>query len=107
MNCRPGDLAVLIEDLWLESPISNERVTFCKSGAIVRCVFLEPDNCWRLEEPRAFQIKFQGPIAIHVVGLLTAIRDDALRPIRDPGEDAIDETLIYAGDPRVRELVHG
>ena len=97
MNCQRGDLAVLIEDLWLEGPLTGERMTFCAAGAIVRCIKLEPDNCWRLEEPRAFHLSFPGPITIRVVGLLTAIRDDVLRPIRPQADDAVDEMVRLVG----------
>ena len=97
MNCQRGDLAILIEDLWLEGPLTGERIAFCKAGAFVRCVELEPDNCWRIEEPRAFSLSFPGTITIHVVGVLTAIRDDVLRPIRAPRADAVDEMVRLVG----------
>lgn len=97
LNCRPGDLAILIEDLWMGSPISDERVTFCKAGTIVRCVSLDVDNCWRLEEPRSFAITFTGPVYVVVTGVLTGIRDGVLRPIRNPGDDAVDEMVAKVG----------
>lgn len=97
MNCRPGDLAILIEDLWLEHPHTGERKTFVASGALVRVVNLDPEGCWNIEEPRRFQIVLDGPPRIMLVGVLTAIRDGVLRPIRPQADDAVDEMVLKVG----------
>lgn len=99
MNCRPGDLAILIEDLWLEHPYTGERKTFVASGALVRVVSLDPDGCWNIEEPRRFQIVLEGPPRIMLMGVLTAIRDGVLRPIRADGvtDDQVAELYVPSG----------
>lgn len=47
-------------------------------------------------------IRFHNPVSLSAVrgranGLFAVCHDYALRPIRDPGEDAVDETLV--GNP--------
>lgn len=94
MNCKRGDLAVLIR-----SNSGNE-------GRIVRCVVLEKTSfsteplnargitmAWRVDEP------------FHSLGgICTHIPDDYLRPIRD--NDGEDEILRIAGKPAT-EFAHG
>lgn len=88
MNCKPGDLAVIV------------RSTCGNEGKIVRCVslffhpgFLQPDfsivagPAWVVEPP--------------VVGwcgdVLPGVRDALLRPLRD--SDGEDEVLRMVGRP--------
>jgi hypothetical protein len=88
MNCKPGDLAVIVK-----------AVNPANLGQIVRCVSLLPRwacayptgyrfaDCWRTEQP------FRGWDGT----LSTVCPDEALRPIRD--QDGEDETLTWAGKP--------
>lgn len=39
--------------------------------------------------------KYQGPLLSYMFYEAWAFYDDTLRPIRDPGEDAVDETLLW------------
>ncbi len=75
MNCKPGDLAVIVRSL----TSSQER----NLGHICRCVApaMSPwgEPGWRIEPPT--------PLGQH-----HAV-DVALRPLRDPGDDALDEML--------------
>lgn len=110
MNCRENDLAILIEDLWLENPLSGERKTLLASGALVRCVSLDPiDNCWNIEEPRRISLMFEQAPRIRIDCVLSGIRDDVLRPIRDPGDEAVDEMVRLAGPApmTLTELLRG
>lgn len=110
MNCRKGDLAILIEDLWLENPLSGERKTLLASGAIVRCTSLDPaDNCWNIEEPRRISVSFERFPRVLIDCVLSGIRDDALRPIRDPGVDAVDEMVqrLGAAPMTLTEILQG
>ena len=91
MNCKPGDLAVVIKSI-----SGNE-------GRIVRVVRLHhstthdidgyrvyPENDgprWVLEKP----VRALSPQG-HELPLFT-VPDSCLRPIRDPGDDARDELL--------------
>ena len=90
MNCKPGDLAVIVE-----SSAGNE-------GKIVRCIrvsqwkaLLGPNGdvsgvVWEIEPP----------VPGWLDGSPTAFAlDQCLRPIRDPGDDAKDETLAWLTVP--------
>jgi hypothetical protein len=84
MNCKQGDLAVIV------------RSSFGNEGKIVRCVKLFPKSsfidldgqfdAWQLENP------FKTP-----VGLCTHAPDLFLRPIRPSDEP--DETLSWCDVP--------
>lgn len=98
MNCRPGDLAVVVFSKNIENV-----------GAIVRCIRLISDSeqvdgvqwtqrrggpCWLVESEGRL---LAWGIAGHV--RRRAFADALLRPIRDPGEDAQDETLLWKPVP--------
>lgn len=90
MNCKPGDLAIVVS---VKHGYENWAI-----GQVTRCVrflgFSEgregviPDDCWEIEP-------LCGPLG-HVY---SRISDSALRPIRDPGDDAIDEMVLIVGKP--------
>lgn len=84
MNCKPGDLAVAIK-----SEAGNE-------GRIMTCIrFLGSvrgyfgDDYWEVDRSLPGKFGNMEPI----------FRDSGLRPIRDPGDDATDETLLWCGAP--------
>lgn len=98
MNCKLGDLAYIV------SPGS------LADGMIVRCEkYL--GNIWIMtshgpEKTDVWEFDRSVP---SFAGSPTRIgQDDCLRPIRDPGEDAEDETLTWLSVPApAREVVHG
>lgn len=90
MNCKPGDLAVIVH-----CPPKPDCV-----GRIVECVkffkschidFRFYTDVWVVEwhgvDPK--QLGFNG----------FAVPDAWLRPIRDPGDDAVDEVIQRLGVP--------
>jgi hypothetical protein len=85
MNCRPGDLAIFVT-----SELGNE-------GRIVKCLRLatrDDMNGHDLHsEEAAWLIDSSVPCAERVVAPFA--RDFNLRPIRDPGEDARDESAAW------------
>ncbi len=97
MNCKPGDLAVRVAAF---------GDSLMEVGALVRCVRLnrgvvrlvgvqdgpghEVNNTWQVE----WRGKTHSPC-----GRILAIPDEHLRPIRDPGDDAQDETLQWLPVP--------
>ena len=95
MNCKPGDLAVLIR-----SRAGNE-------GKIVRCVRLATSvEVMRENLSRAFGPIWllDGPI-IHTDGRAKPYAKDAwLRPIRPQPDDAQDETLTWVSVPKNDEV---
>lgn len=85
MNCKPGDLAVIVRSM-----AGNE-------GKIVRCVRLADSSeakeagfdmrpeVWVLEKPLMTRLGFPASLCY----------DAHLRPIRDPGDDAVDESTAW------------
>lgn len=93
MNCKPGDLAIVVK-----STCGNE-------GKIVRCIRLAtPVEADRLGY-------WSGPLWYTDVELMSqryngmerrmvrSCPDKYLRPIRDPGDDAVDEMVERVGKP--------
>lgn len=82
MNCKPGDLAALVGG----GPADRHLI-----GRIVRvtCLSGRGAPCW----------EYEGKRLTTKYGVVTALADAALRPIRDPGEDARDETLSWKTVP--------
>lgn len=95
MNCEPGDLAVIVNPL---SPNYGRFVNVLRAP--------EPSELdwWSMEGPTWIVEAIGAPLIV-VNGIhcgLKAIRpftDAALRPVRDPGEDAVDEIIQLLGSP--------
>ena len=97
MNCKPEDLAVRVKAF---------HDSYVKVGSVVRCVELNdftvvlqgsagsPD----IEATNTWNIEWRG-CTRDARGLLMSIPDEHLRPIRDPGEDAQDESLQWLPVP--------
>lgn len=92
MNCTPGDLAIVVNDI--EMP--------CNNGALVKVVrkadpedYDIPDICWECEALSTI-IHECGYVA-HPGDDGVGYRDRELRPLRDHNGE--DETLTWAGKP--------
>ena len=84
MNCKPGDLAVIVR-----SSAGNE-------GRMVQCLRLATSQ--ELEEANFAPLPtwvLDQPLPTVLGAVVHMARDEALRPIRDPGDDATDETLLW------------
>lgn len=79
LNCKPGDLAVVIRD---EYGVHEGKIVLCKQLSTRRVVY----PSWETE-----------PRLIDPDGRLCIPDDALLRPIRD--NDKEDETLTWAGLP--------
>lgn len=91
MNCKPGDLAIVIRS---SRGVSVGKVVQC-IRPLIGYVFqnLGSADAW-LTEP---MLK-GGPYDQE-----TPCPDAWLRPIRDPGDDATDETLLWLPAPKQTE----
>jgi len=94
MNCKPGDLAVIVR---YEGWGSAGEISKLLVGRIVRVASLgvpsTPSICsasivWKFEEP--LKIEYEGKKYI-----ADGIADFCLRPIRDDGDDAVDESSAW------------
>jgi hypothetical protein len=103
MNCKPGDLAVVVSLIVGTGPHGG-HVEVDVRGRVVSCVTLASthDECvgWQVTEPLVTWYVEVYPngiwweeITIDVIG------DEYLRPIRDPGVDAVDEMVRLLGKP--------
>lgn len=103
LNCKPGDLAVVVK-----APTRTEflgRVCTVLWAAPAHERFRLPDDY--LHDPAGegrWVVEFASPIKVEVTGgfrvtPFAAVRDECLTPIRDPGEDAVDEILQLVGSP--------
>lgn len=82
MNCKPGDLAIIVRSL-----AGNE-------GKIVRCL----EGVWSIEtmpwgDRASFMWRTDTVLKSWSGSFDCWIADRQLRPIRDPGDDAKDEML--------------
>lgn len=99
LRCTLGDLVVVVS-----CPIPQNIGLFATVTEVLR----DPDDTgdWIIRPQTAmWGYENDGTLTLRADDI--SAPDDDLRPIRDPGGDAVDETLIYAGDPRVREVQHG
>ena len=90
MNCKPNDLARVVSN--------SETRFYGLVDKIVRVVSLyefQGQQLWALGEP------IYCIFGRHVLG----IADELLRPIRDPGDDAVDEMVLKVGNPSHEEVV--
>lgn len=106
MNCRPGDLARIVgTDARLGL---NDRIVKLTNDAPMT---VAGSPHWRIEEPIRVVLSMPGINALGQVfdqgeRLIARFLADAnLRPIRDPGDDAVDEVLVRVGAP-AREVAH-
>lgn len=87
MNCKPGDICIIVNGL----DFGKQHI-----GKVIRVTKLHSGywGCWEYEgewllSPSGFEI--------------VAIEDYCLRPIRDPGDDAVDEVIERLGSPVTEE----
>jgi hypothetical protein len=90
MNCKPGDLAIIV------------RARYKRNlGAIVRVIDCA-ETKW-LDGKIGPGWSFDGPVLIGTFGfVVNRIEDENLRPLRD--SDGQDETLAWAGLPNNKKV---
>lgn len=84
MNCRPGDLAMVVDTI-------HKHLL----GRIITVHNLAGENqfgpCWN----------YSGNL-VSSTGRLEYVEDCCLKPIRDPGDDAVDEMVELVGPATAR-----
>ena len=91
MNCKPGDLAVIVKS------------SYGNAGKVVRCIRLHDSKERDLDGARFVQPcewprwVIDRPVTAADGSPLFTVADFRLRPIRD--NDGEDETLAWAGKP--------
>lgn len=95
LRCRPGDLAVTI-GFNPAYPHLTGRLVDVIEAAPVGCFFKMPDGkSHHMCSPGTWVIRFHSPVNLNAArgrpdAFYACCPDRALRPIRDPGEDAVD-----------------
>lgn len=101
MNCKPGDLAVVFKPGRTKTPIESAlaQKLVGKIVEVRSLIFIDGVAIWTIDP---FDMTFQVPQLwgwtsgfANVIGL----SDDILKPLRDPGDDAVDEILCFHGKP--------
>ena len=99
MNCKPGDLAVVVKS-WAGNEGRIVRVirlcqeTSKNHNIDSRGILTAPEPYWVIDQALP---DFKGT-------LHKTFADSQLRPIRDPGDDASDETLEWLPVPSRDEV---
>lgn len=75
LRCRPGDLAIVVNGF----PSIN-------LGRVVKC--LQP-----IDTRYGVSWLYEGELEGLIGGRAVAVGDECLKPLRDPGDDALDEML--------------
>lgn len=104
LNCKPGDLARIVGNAAeVFGTTQDAFVTVVERAPVGGCQL--PDGVWsKCTNPAAWVIEFGSPVVIRMGKTVRQARyavcpDSHLRPIRDPGADARDETLEWTPVP--------
>ena len=106
LNCKPGDLAIVLSRRNGAACIATGKFVEVVRSTAPSCLSQTPDGLWFKPHPESdsgaiWLIKYQhAELYFSKTGkprtsLYDFIPDSRLRPIRDPGPDAVDETLIW------------
>lgn len=110
LRCRPGDLAVIIGRA-AEMKASDGRVVEVVHRTPEGRVLM-PAGYWSLSSADCWLIHLQSPTPIMLrdgswrMTIYAVCPDNRLRPIRDPGDDAVDEMLRPLPSPVDEEAIH-
>lgn len=89
MNCKPGDIARVVSG-------GANRDALLRVLDFVNC---DPGE-WRCEALQSMaEYKWTTIVGRVPAGTIVYAMDSILRPIRDPGDDAVDETLSWLPAP--------
>lgn len=85
MNCRPGDIARIVNNAGYEGRL----VEVLRAAVTTDCTVIDALAWWCRSLGAPLPTYCDDGRTVHLQE--RAIRDRDLRPIRDPGDDAIDE----------------
>lgn len=109
LRCKPGDIAFII-GYHPSFPHLAGRLVDVIELAPVGVDFRLPDGKFHLPCPAStWVIRFHSPVNLNALrgrsnAFYACCPDRALHPIRDPGEDAQDETLAWKPVPTTEEV---
>lgn len=109
LNCKPGDLAVVV-GLGGSFANFNDRIVEVLERAPNGPIVKLPNGAFSNGGERCWIVRFPSQVAMPLGGgkheqtHYSVCPDKHLRPIRDPGDDAVDEMVLIAGAPARGEL---
>lgn len=96
MNCKPGQLAYVAKLMYPFDSDSDAKGILDIRGTIVRCVKLDNEQRWILEEPVKVNVVIYGNAGVLSSRCtITAIADEYLKPWQNPGDDVEDESKAW------------
>lgn len=94
MNCKPGDIAYLTQDLFIECRGSGEKALLVRRGTIVSVERLGGPAWWLIATPIPYSLKLRcGCVAL---GTIAGFDDCLLRPLRGDGLTQQEVDQLYA-----------
>jgi hypothetical protein len=103
MNCKPGDLAIIVN---CDFPANIGKLVSVLRPADMNDYHLGPNEndgfLWECETLSDGIIGWDegDSYSANKAGGLIALTDSYLKPIRDPGDDAADEMVLRTGKPQ-------
>jgi hypothetical protein len=102
-RCKAGDLAVIVRSAFGNEGKLVRVVGPCIGNSVpVGAVFLVDGKPWRKDIAGFLWVaeSLSGPLqGEKTASMVRPIVDSFLRPIRDPGEDAVDESFRWVPSP--------
>ena len=101
MNCKPGDLAVIVRSFSPDFIVNVGRIVRVGNfyGKAAFKSGYEKENCWLVHGRLMTRSGAPFDRLAREHGADGCIPDDHLCPIRDPGDDAVDEMVQKLGKP--------
>ena len=102
-RCKPGDLAVVVRRVLWTCRVCRADGDLVRLGTPVTVQSVDARGTCTLEPPIPFDVAH--PLCgAYARGRVISLGDYCLRPIRDPGDDASDETLEWLPVPSRDEV---
>lgn len=94
MNCKQGDLAIVVGSDFGQNGMIVTCLRLLKTNEVVDNIrFLKPGVTWVVDRPLTYRSAHLGVRVAHIAP------DEALRPIGKPSDDEVDETLLWLPVP--------
>ena len=108
LRCRPGDLAVVVGFSPALPQITGKIVSVISLAPVGERFRLPSGKMHSPALPGEWVVEFASPLNLSAfrgpaAAVYAVIPDSSLRPIRDPGDDVTDETLIWLPAPAAQQ----
>lgn len=94
MNCKPGDVAYLTQDLFMQCRGCGEKALLVRAGTVVTVERLGGPEWWVIKEPIPFRVRLS--CGAEARDTITGFEDYLLRPFRGDGVTQQEVDQLYA-----------